>query len=523
MPSYFNDKKSGRDNGGETWRTGSRDTDRSSKPNDRGSYNRYGSTDSWSSKSSSRQGSSWAPKPSNVDLPAVKFEKNFYAEKPHITAMSSSQVEEFRKRSEMRIRGDNVPKPLIEFKDAAFSEKVLKEFEMRGYTAPTPIQAQGWPMALSGRDMVGIAQTGSGKTISFALPALVHAKNQEPLRKGDGPIVLILAPTRELCLQIQEEIDTYAKYFRLSTQAVYGGVSPQPQKQALMRGVEILVATPGRLIDLHEQGFAPLKRVSFLVLDEADRMLDMGFEPQLRKIIPQTNLERQTLMWSATWPHEVRELARNYMRDYIQVNIGSEDLTSNMKITQKIEIVEYRRKKDALLRVLKGEEGRIIVFCNMKRTCDDLEYLLQQESIRACAIHGDKSQGIRDRVIQDFKSGKKAILIATDVAARGLDVKDVKMVVNYDFPNNCEDYVHRIGRTARGNVTEGKAVTFFTEGDRNNAKDLVKVLNDAKQDVPRELRDLVGDSDSRKFSRYGGGGGGGYNNNRSRSFGNKRW
>jgi ATP-dependent RNA helicase DDX5/DBP2 len=514
MPSYFNDKKGGRDNGNDTWRTSSRESDRP-RSGDRGPYNRYGNSDSWRSRGGSRQGSYWGSKPPQADLPPVPFEKNFYTEKPHITEMSNAQVEEFRRKNEMRIKGENVPKPLLEFKDAPFPEKALKEFEMRGYATPTPIQAQGWPMALSGRDMVGIAQTGSGKTISFALPALIHAKSQEPLRRGDGPVVLILAPTRELCLQIQEEIDTYARYFRLTTHAVYGGVSPQPQKQALLRGVEVLVATPGRLIDLHEQGFAPLKRVTFLVLDEADRMLDMGFEPQLCKIIPQTNPERQTLMWSATWPAEVRELARNYMHDYIQVNIGSEDLTSNAKITQKIEVVEYRRKKDALLHLLRSAEGRTIVFCNMKRTCDDLEYVLMQESIRVAAIHGDKSQAIRDRVIQDFKSGRCTVLLATDVAARGLDVKDVKMVVNYDFPNNCEDYVHRIGRTARGNVSEGKAVTLFTEGDRNNAKDLVKVLSDAKQEVPRELRDLVGDSDAKRYSRYGG-------YNRSRNF-SRRW
>ncbi|KAL0266081.1 UNVERIFIED_CONTAM: hypothetical protein PYX00_011797 [Menopon gallinae] len=418
--------------------------------------------------------------------------------------MSEDDVREFRRKNEMRVRGTDVPKPITQFSDIDFDKRVMREFEERKYTGPTPIQAQGWPMALSGRDMVGIAQTGSGKTISFALPALIHAKKQREQRRNDEPIVpivLVLAPTRELCLQIQGEIDTYSRFFGLATAAVYGGVSSQPQKQALVNGVDVLVATPGRLIDLYEQGFALLKRVTFLVLDEADRMLDMGFEPQLRRIIPQTSEGRQTLMWSATWPKEVRDLAQSYMTNYIQVNIGSDDLTSNARIQQKIEFISPREKQGCLLRILQNVEGKVIVFCNMKRTCDDIEYALLQERMPAVAIHGDKTQAMRDRVIGDFKSGRRPILIATDVAARGL----------------CEDYVHRIGRTARGNTAEGTAVTFFTDMDRNNARDLIKILNDAKQEVPKELRDMSGDGDSRRFSRYGG------YNNRSRGYGGRRW
>lgn len=518
MSNQFGSRRGPRDTGSDTWRSAPRDSDRGWRSGDRGSHGRYGGFDGYRGAGKQRQGTggSWGLRPIDVDLPPVSFEKNFYTEKPHIASMTEEDVKEFRRRNDMRVRGTDVPKPIAQFSDIDFPDAVLKEFELRKYTGPTPIQAQGWPMAFSGRDMVGIAQTGSGKTISFALPALVHAQKQEPLRRGDGPIVLVLAPTRELCLQIQEEIDTYARFFGLSTAAVYGGVSSQPQKQALLRGVYVLVATPGRLIDLFDQGFVPLKRVSFLVLDEADRMLDMGFEPQLRKIIPQTNEGRQTLMWSATWPKEVRDLAQSYMTNYIQVNIGSDDLTSNTRILQRVEIISPREKQESLLRVLRDVEGRVIVFCNMKRTCDDIEYALLQERMCAAAIHGDKTQAMRDRVINDFKSGRRPILIATDVAARGLDVKDVKMVVNYDFPGSCEDYVHRIGRTARGNTAEGTAVTFFTDMDRNNARDLVRILSDAKQEVPRELRDMSGDGDSRRFSRYGG-------YNRSRGYGGRRW
>jgi ATP-dependent RNA helicase DDX5/DBP2 len=359
-------------------------------------------------------------------------------------------------------------------------------------------------MALCGRDMVGIAKTGSGKTLSFALPALIHAKAQQPLRDGDGPIVLILAPTRELCTQICEEIDLFARKVGLFAHAVYGGASSGPQKDALSRGVPVLVATPGRLIDLHEQGCVPLGRVTFLVLDEADRMLDMGFKPQLEKIIPRTNPKRQTLMWSATWPAAVKSLARDYTSDAIQVNIGSELLTANSLINQKVIVIEPQYKDKELVEVLKNEKGKVIVFCNMKRTCDDIERLLCRD-FRCATIHGDKMQSARERIINDFKSGNKNILIATDVAARGLDVKDVKLVINYDFPNSCDDYVHRVGRTARGADKEGFAVTFFSSKDSGNARELVSIIREAKQNVPQELINLSSSGyGSRKgFSSYG--------------------
>jgi ATP-dependent RNA helicase DDX5/DBP2 len=225
-------------------------------------------------------------------------------------------------------------------------------------------------------------------------------------------------------------------------------------------------------------------------------------------------------MWSATWPKEVRNLAETYMKDYIQVNIGEDELTTNSKIKQTTEIVDDRDKRDKLVEVLRrrknGDVQRVIVFCNTKRTCDNLEHFIMGKGVSAVAIHGDKSQAVRDQVISDFRSGRRSVLIATDVAARGLDVKDVKMVINYDFPPNCEDYVHRIGRTARGDVKEGHSLTFFTYNDRNNSRELVKILTDAKQDVPHELRELVPRGDTRKFSRYGSSyGGGGYKGSRS--------
>lgn len=450
------------------------------------------------------------------ELPPVEFKKNFYEESEATRNMSAEEIKAFRAANEMMIRGSDVPNPIRGFEDVNFPAEVFNEFNKKKFSGPTPIQAQGWSMALSGRDMVGIAQTGSGKTLSFVLPALVHAKDQQPLRRGDGPIVLILAPTRELVLQIKEVADEYSRVFGLRSAAVYGGVSAQQQRRDLLAGVEVLVATPGRLIDLHDQGFAPLTRVTFLVLDEADRMLDMGFEPQLKKIIPKTNANRQTLMWSATWPREVRSLAESYMRDYIQVTIGHEELKTNNKIKQAVEVCSGREKEEKLVQVLDRYKGhKVIVFCNMKRTCDDLEYFLGKSGHEGVAIHGDKSQNIRDRVIDDFKRGRRPVLIATDVAARGLDVKDVKLVVNFDFPTSCEDYVHRIGRTARGDTKEGNSHTFFTSADRGNARELVKMLRESSQEIPAELQDMVrGSSGSSRNPRYDYGKKGGFSSGR---------
>lgn len=475
-----------------------------------GSYNRRGGNrfDSYSRGGSRGRsfgcGGGDSVRPVDHENEPVEFEKNFYVP---TNTLSERDAAELREKAKMRLVGSNINLPVTDFVSLGFPEKIIEHFTSKGYREPTPIQAQGWPMALSGRDMVGIADTGSGKTISFVLPALIHAKAQVPLREKDGPIVLILAPTRELCNQIEEVVSEYAGFFNLRSAAVYGGASIVPQKKAVMRGTEILVATPGRLIDLHEQGFCPLSRVSFLVLDEADRMLDMGFEPQLQSIIPKTNPKRQTLMWSATWPREVRRLANDYMKDFIQVNIGDDSLKANVKIVQKVEVVNWQDKKNKLLFYLQDyKKDKVIIFCNMKRTCDVIESLLLDSGFSATAIHGDKTQSVRDAVIQSFRAGRKTILIATDVAARGLDINDVKLVINYDFPNGVDDYVHRIGRTARGSCTEGLAFTMFTSDDAANARRLVDLLKESKQEVPEDLVQMASRGVSGKSSSFGRGG-----------------
>lgn len=461
---------------------------------------RRNSNRSWDRRSYNRNNGGDGLRPITTENEPVEFEKNFY--KP-TNVLSAEEAEEFRKKSEMKLIGKDINLPVKDFDSLGFPEQLVMHIKNKGFANPTPIQAQGWPMALSGRDMVGIAATGSGKTLSFVLPALIHAKNQIGLRPNDGPIVLILAPTRELVNQIQEVVSEYALFFNMRSCAVYGGASILPQKKAIRNGCEILVATPGRLIDLHDQGFCPLGRVSFLVLDEADRMLDMGFEPQLKKIIPKTNKNRQTLMWSATWPREVRNLAMDYMQKFIQVNIGDEGLKANLKIEQKVKVMTWGEKKTHLLDALKEvKNDRVIVFCNMKKTCDVLENYLLDENFKAAAIHGDKSQSARDAVINNFRIGRRNILIATDVAARGLDINDVKLVINYDFPKVIDDYVHRIGRTARGSCMKGHSITFVTDEDLPNMNKFVNLLRESNQDIPVELTDMISRKNNRGSNRY---------------------
>ncbi|MGH0141727.1 UNVERIFIED_CONTAM: hypothetical protein FKN15_031684 [Acipenser sinensis] len=394
----------------------------------------------------------------------------------------------------------------MKFHEASFPTYVMDVITKQNFTEPTPIQAQGWPVALSGKDMVGIAQTGSGKTLSYLLPAIVHINHQPFLEHGDGPICLVLAPTRELAQQVQQVAAEYGRASRLKTTCIYGGAPKGPQIRDLERGVEICIATPGRLIDFLEVGKTNLRRCTYLVLDEADRMLDMGFEPQIRKIVDQIRPDRQTLMWSATWPKEVRQLAEDFLKDYIQINVGALQLSANHNILQIVDVCNDNEKDDKLLRLLEEimseKENKTIIFVETKRRCDELTRKMRRDGWPAMGIHGDKSQQERDWVLNEFKYGKAPILIATDVASRGLDVEDVKFVINYDYPNSSEDYIHRIGRTARSSKT-GTAYTFFTPGNFKQANDLVSVLREANQAINPKLLQMVGDRGGRSGGRGG--------------------
>ncbi|KAH8081273.1 P-loop containing nucleoside triphosphate hydrolase protein [Filobasidium floriforme] len=459
-----------------------------------------------------------------------KFEKNFYIEDARVSARSDREIEAFRAEKEMLVQGQSIPRPITTFDEAGFPDYILSEIKASGFTAPSAIQCQAWPMALSGRDLVAIAETGSGKTISFALPAMVHINAQPLLAPGDGPIVLILAPTRELAVQIQAECTKFGKSSRIRNTAVYGGVPKGQQIRDLQRGAEIVVATPGRLIDMLESGKTNLKRVTYLVMDEADRMLDMGFEPQIRKIVSQIRPDRQTVLFSATWPKEVQRLAADFQQDLIQVNIGSMELKTNHNVTQEVTVCTDFEKRGKLIKHLdqiSQENAKVLIFVGTKRVADDLTKFLRQDGWPALAIHGDKQQQERDWVLAEFKSGRSPIMLATDVASRGLDVKDIKYVINYDFPNNVEDYVHRIGRTGRAGA-KGVSYTYFTTDNAKQARDLIGLLREAGSVIPPEIEQMAmyggrggggGGRGGRGGGGYRGGGGGGYGGSGSNSYG----
>uniref|UniRef100_A0A3B4A5S6 RNA helicase n=1 Tax=Periophthalmus magnuspinnatus TaxID=409849 RepID=A0A3B4A5S6_9GOBI len=430
-----------------------------------------------------------------------KFEKNFYQQHPDVNRRSM-------------VLCKDCPNPIIKFPEASFPY-VMDVINKQNWSEPTPIQAQGWPLALSGKDMVGIAQTGSGKTLSYLLPAIVHINHQPFLERGDGPICLVLAPTRELAQQVQQVAAEYGRASRLKSTCIYGGAPKGPQIRDLER-VEICIATPGRLIDFLESGKTNLRRCTYLVLDEADRMLDMGFEPQIRKIVDQIRPDRQTLMWSATWPKEVRQLAEDFLKDYVQINVGALQLSANHNILQIVDVCNDGEKEDVirlLEEIMSEKENKTIIFVETKRRCDDLTRRMRRDW-PAMGIHGDKSQQERDWVL-NFKYGKAPILIATDVASRGL-VEDVKFVINFDYPNNSEDYIHRIGRTGRSEKT-GTAYTFFTPNNFKQAGDLISVLREANQAINPKLLQMAEDR-----GRSRGGRGGGFRDDRRDRYSGKR-
>ncbi|KAJ8681852.1 hypothetical protein QAD02_017644 [Eretmocerus hayati] len=452
------------------------------------------------------------------------FKKDFYVPHPNVSNRHPREVQEYRELHKITLKGERVPNPIRYFEEGNFPDYVMREIARQGYTEPTPIQAQGWPIAMSGKNMVGIAQTGSGKTLAYILPAIVHINNQQPLARGDGPIALILAPTRELAQQIQAVANEFGSSSYVRNTCIFGGAPKGGQARDLERGVEIVIATPGRLIDFLERGTTNLRRCTYLVLDEADRMLDMGFEPQIRKIIEQIRPDRQVLMWSATWPKEVRQLAEEYLVDYTQLNIGSLQLAANHNILQIIDVCQEHEKEAKLGRLLQeignvnDDGGKTIIFVETKKKVETITRNIRRYGWPAVCMHGDKSQQERDYVLREFRNKKGSILVATDVAARGLDVDDVKYVINFDYPSSSEDYIHRIGRTGRCQAT-GTSYAFFTPQNGRQAKDLINVLREANQIINPKLSELAmkgGSSFGGGRNRWGGGGGGGYSGGRGR-------
>ncbi|KAI9808715.1 MAG: RNA-dependent ATPase [Sarcosagium campestre] len=367
------------------------------------------------------------------------------------------------------------------------------------FSSPTPIQAAAWPYLFSKRDVIGVAETGSGKTLAFAVPCVRYIsalRQSEDYKASRGVKAVMVSPTRELALQIHEQVVKIARPAGLEVVCVYGGVSKDAQKHELKKA-SIIVATPGRLNDLINEGAADLSNVCYLVLDEADRMLDKGFEQDIKRIITTTlpTPKRQTLMFTATWPPSVSALASTFMTRPVKITIGdnpSGDLRANTSITQRVEVVDPRAKEQRLLQLLRQHQSgaqasdRILVFCLYKKEATRIEGFLRARGLPIAGIHGDYSQPQRTASLDAFRSGKTPLLVATDVAARGLDIPAVKLVINVTFPLTVEDYVHRIGRTGRAGA-KGLAITLFTEHDKAHSGALINVLKAANQPVPDEL------------------------------------
>ncbi|PBK99013.1 ATP-dependent RNA helicase ded-1 [Armillaria gallica] len=423
--------------------------------------------------------------------------------------------------------GASVPEPVVAFTSPPLDPVLLENIGYAMYTTPTPVQKYSIPIVANGRDLMACAQTGSGKTGGFLFPILSASFHDGPRAPPDQsssygrsrkayPTALILAPTRELVSQIHEEARKFAYRSWVRPAVVYGGADINQQLRLIERGCDLLSATPGRLVDLIERGRISLANIKYLVLDEADRMLDMGFEPQIRRIVQGEDMpgvhERQTLMFSATFPRDIQILAKDFLKDYVFLSVGRVGSTSE-NITQKIEYVEDNDKRSVLLDILAsqnkdtGDLGLTLVFVETKRMADMLSDFLMGNNLPATSIHGDRTQREREMALQTFRTGRTPIMVATAVAARGLDIPNVTHVVNYDLPSDIDDYVHRIGRTGRAGNT-GVSTAFFNRGNRNIVKELVELLREANQDIPSWLETVAHEATF--------GGGGGYRGGRGR-------
>ncbi|MEN9282077.1 MAG: hypothetical protein RL594_1012 [Bacteroidota bacterium] len=373
------------------------------------------------------------------------------------------------------------------FAELQLCAPLLSAVEAAGYSTPTPIQEQAIPVVMSGRDIFGCAQTGTGKTAAFGLPILHRLHSEGPFR--GGPRVLILAPTRELAVQIDESFRSYSKGLRIRSVVLLGGVSIRPQIDQIRRGVDVIIATPGRLLDVVEHRALNLKHIHTFVLDEADRMLDMGFLPSIRQIVGLIPAQRHTLFFSATLPREIRDLANSLLSNPVHIAVTPENTTTE-KVDQRLYFVERDQKRALLTHLLEEKmDGSVLVFTRTKRGADRVTKDLAKAGLRAASIHGDKSQTARQKALNDFKTGRTRVLVATDIAARGIDIAQLPYVVNFDVPEAAETYVHRIGRTGRAG-NSGVAVTLATPEDRDSLRDierLIKMRIPAVRDHPFEL------------------------------------
>lgn len=370
----------------------------------------------------------------------------------------------------------------MSFDSLGLNPEILRAVAEQGYQEPTPIQQQAIPAVLQGRDLMASAQTGTGKTAGFTLPLLQTLVSREPHVKGRRPVrALILTPTRELAAQIGENVREYSRYLNIRSLVVFGGVSINPQMMKLRSGVDVLVATPGRLLDLEHQNAVKLDQVEILVLDEADRMLDMGFIHDIRRVLTKLPAKRQNLLFSATFSDEIKGLASKLLHNPASVEVARRN-TASEQIAQSVHFVDKNRKRELLSQMIgEGNWQQVLVFNRTKHGANHLAEQLNKDGITAAAIHGNKSQGARTRALADFKDGKIRVLVATDIAARGLDIDQLPHVVNYELPNVPEDYVHRIGRTGRAERT-GEAISLVCVDEHKLLRDIERLL---KREIPR--------------------------------------
>ncbi|KAL2929526.1 DEAD-box ATP-dependent RNA helicase 37, partial [Bienertia sinuspersici] len=470
------------------------------------------------------------PNPFNIDGVCEKFDELEVIEDSNEIAKKfniNSNMINFDAYEDIpvEVSGENVPKPANSFAEIDLGKALNENIKRCKYVEPTPIQRHAIPIAMKGRDLMACAQTGSGKTAAFCFPIIAGILKRvppyrPPLSRGGGysgsgrmvcPVALIMSPTRELSSQIHDEAKKFAYQTGVKVAVAYGGTPMGDQLRNLAKGVDILVATPGRLVDMIERGKVSLRMVRYLALDEADRMLDMGFEPQIRKIVQQMDMprpgSRQTMLFSATFPAEIQRLASDFLKDYIFLTVGKVGSSTDL-IEQKVEYVDdidkRRHLKDLLTsQKMKGAHGKhalTIVFVETKRGVDDLEMWLSRNGFPATAIHGDKVQWERERALKSFRSGATPIIVATDVAARGLDIPCVAHVINFDLPRDIDDYVHRIGRTGRAGKS-GLATAFFNDKNLPISKALIEIMEDSHQEVPSWLTEYA---DAPSSFGYGG-------------------
>lgn len=437
-----------------------------------------------------------APEVVPTEAPAKKRKKSEKAEKAveavaaeDAAADGTMSADAFREKMQIKIVGGEVvvEDPIQTLEAAPFGNKVRAALVEAGFTVPTAVQAQTWATAVKGGDLVSVAKTGSGKTLAFLLPAFRKISKEKP-DCSKGPAALVLAPTRELATQIEVVAVRYAACRGCTSTIVFGGVPKPPQAKALKAGPQLVVATPGRLMDLMNDKAVSLRNVSFLVLDEADRMLDMGFEPQMDKLMEQIPAERQTLLFSATWPKAVKKLADKYLKKgSAHINVGdTEELSANKAVSQEFYNLDDDEKERKLWMLLFGmsDDAKVIIFANTKNRINKLQKEVWNQGYECVAMHGDKTQPERDEGLAQFVAGKVGIMLATDVCARGLDIKNVTHVFNFDMARDVESYIHRIGRTGRAGAS-GVSITFFNNNyDIECAPALMKIAVEAGQKIP---------------------------------------